>query len=100
VHGAGKAAAVRELAAERRIDLVRSTAYSDSHTDLPFLEVVGHPVAVNPDRSLRRTANERGWPILEFSERHVPYARRRMHPALLAVPLVVAAAVAAKRRAA
>ena len=47
----------------------RRTAYSDSHTDLPFLEAVGHPVAVNPDRALRRIAGERGWPVLEFGRR-------------------------------
>ena len=50
-------------------DLAESTAYSDSHTDLPFLEAVGHPVAVNPDRALRRIAAERGWPVLEFGRR-------------------------------
>ena len=99
-HGEGKAAAVRDLAAAEGIDLSASTAYSDSHTDLPFLEAVGHPVAVNPDRSLRRTARGRGWPILEFSERFVPHARRRLHPAFLAVPLVLAAALAVRRRAA
>ena len=55
-HGEHKAAAVRELAAERGYDLDASTAYSDSHTDLPFLEAVGKPVAVNPDRELRRVA--------------------------------------------
>jgi len=99
-HGDGKAAAVRDLAAAEGIDLEASTAYSDSHTDLPFLETVGHPVAVNPDRSLRRTARERGWPTLEFSGRYVPHARRRLHPAFVAVPLVLAAAFAARRRAA
>ena len=56
LHGENKAAAVRELARERGYDLAESTAYSDSHTDLPFLEVVGNPVAVNPDRELRRVA--------------------------------------------
>jgi phosphoserine phosphatase len=60
---------VRELAAREGIDLARSTAYSDSHTDLPFLEAVGHPVAVNPDRELRRLAAERGWPVLRFTRR-------------------------------
>jgi HAD superfamily hydrolase (TIGR01490 family) len=68
-HGAKKADAVRELAAERELDLGVSTAYSDSHTDLPFLEVVGRPVAVNPDRALRRIAEVRGWPILRFEQR-------------------------------
>jgi HAD superfamily hydrolase (TIGR01490 family) len=68
-HGAKKADALRELAAAEGFDLSASTAYSDSHTDLPFLEAVGHPVAVNPDRGLRRVAEDRGWPILRFERR-------------------------------
>ena len=100
-HGQGKADAVRELAAAEDIDLTRSTAYSDSHTDLPFLEAVGRSVVVNPDRELRRIARERGWPILAFSDPLYPAARRRMRPALVGVPLVLGAAVwAARRRAA
>ena len=67
-HGAGKAAALRELAEREGFDLATSTAYSDSHTDLPFLEAVGHPVVVNPDRELRRIAAERGWPVRRFRE--------------------------------
>jgi HAD superfamily hydrolase (TIGR01490 family) len=66
--------AIRALHAEAKADCIRSldydleasTAYSDSHTDLPFLEAVGHPVAVNPDRRLRRIAESRGWPIMQF----------------------------------
>ena len=69
LHGEHKAAAVRELAATEGFDLAASTAYSDSHTDVPFLEAVGHPVAVNPDRELRRLAAERGWPVLHFTRR-------------------------------
>jgi HAD superfamily hydrolase (TIGR01490 family) len=69
LHGDNKATAVRELAARKQIDLDESTAYSDSHTDLPFLEAVGHPVVVNPDRELRRLAAERGWPVLRFTRR-------------------------------
>jgi HAD superfamily hydrolase (TIGR01490 family) len=65
-HGAGKADAVRELAADQNIDLGRSTAYSDSASDLPLLETVGFPVAVNPDRKLRRVADQRGWPLRVF----------------------------------
>lgn len=68
LHGENKAAAVRELAETAGIDLASSTAYSDSHTDLPFLEVVGNPVAVNPDRELRRVAAARGWPVLRFGQ--------------------------------
>ncbi len=68
VHGEGKARAVRELAAAEHVDLARSTAYSDSYTDLPFLEAVGHPVAANPDRKLRRIAAARGWPVVRFAD--------------------------------
>jgi HAD superfamily hydrolase (TIGR01490 family) len=62
LHADAKAACIREL----DFDLSESTAYSDSHTDLAFLEAVGHPVCVNPDRELRRVARERDWPVLEF----------------------------------
>jgi HAD superfamily hydrolase (TIGR01490 family) len=66
-HGVGKAAVLRELAAAEGIDLAESTAYSDSYSDVPFLEAVGHPVAANPDRRLRRIAAERGWPVVNFA---------------------------------
>ena len=66
-HGAGKADAVRSLAAAEGLDLAASTAYSDSHTDLPFLEAVGHLVAANPDRRLRRIAAARGWEVVDFA---------------------------------
>jgi HAD superfamily hydrolase (TIGR01490 family) len=65
-HGAAKAEAVRDLADAEGLDLAASTAYSDRHTDLAFLEAVGNPVAVNPDRGLRRIAADRGWPVLAF----------------------------------
>lgn len=55
-----------ELAASEGIDLKGSFAYSDSVTDLPMLELVGNPVAVNPDRELRRIATERSWRIESF----------------------------------
>ncbi|HMK96966.1 MAG TPA: HAD-IB family hydrolase [Acidimicrobiales bacterium] len=66
--GAEKAATIRQLAERDGLDLTESWAYSDSATDVPMLEAVGHPVAVNPDRALRRTAQMRGWPVLRFSE--------------------------------
>jgi HAD superfamily hydrolase (TIGR01490 family) len=66
-HGVGKANALRELAAAEGLDLAASTAYSDSYSDVPFLEAVGHPVAANPDRKLRRIAAERGWPVVDFA---------------------------------
>jgi HAD superfamily hydrolase (TIGR01490 family) len=66
-YGENKAAAMREVAAEKGWDLADCWAYSDSVTDLPMLEAVGHPTAVNPDRGLRKIAAERGWPVLEFT---------------------------------
>jgi len=73
--GPTKAEAVRELAKDRDYDLSSSYAYSDSISDVPLLETAGHASVVNPDRSLRRVAAERGWPVLEF--RHpVPLSRR------------------------
>lgn len=77
VYGPGKADAVRELAERHGWDLAASWAYSDSMTDLPMLEAVGRPVAVNPDRALRRTANDRGWQVLDFDR---PYPLVRLPP--------------------
>ena len=65
-YGEAKAEQVRLLAAERGYSLPDSYAYSDSVTDLPMLEIVGNPRAVNPDRALRRIAQQRGWPVLTF----------------------------------
>jgi HAD superfamily hydrolase (TIGR01490 family) len=75
VYASAKADAVRELAAECGYDLASCYAYSDSSTDIPMLEAIGHPFAVNPDRSLRRAAAERGWPVLAFSNA-VPLRQR------------------------
>ena len=66
-YGEGKAARIRQLAVERGYALSDCFAYSDSATDLPMLESVGHPHAVNPDRQLRRAALARGWPVLDFA---------------------------------
>ena len=77
--GPTKAAAVRELAAEQRLELSASYAYSDSVTDLPMLETVGHPVAVNPDRDLRRIALARGWDVMVF-DHPVPLRSRVVLP--------------------
>ena len=68
-YGEAKASRVRELAARRGYRLPDCYAYSDSATDLPMLEAVGHPRAVNPDRALRRIARERQWPVLAFGTR-------------------------------
>lgn len=63
----GKVEVMRELAADRGYDLAECHAYSDSASDLPMLEAVGHPVAVNPEPELRELAVTRGWPIVETS---------------------------------
>jgi HAD superfamily hydrolase (TIGR01490 family) len=80
-----KAKAILELAEERGYDLSRSFAYSDSATDVPMLEAVGHPYAVNPDRTLRKEAMSRGWPILVFDK---PVALRSRVGELAAKPAV------------
>ena len=74
-YGPAKAEAIREVAAARGVDLAGSYAYSDSVTDLPMLEAVGNPIAVNPDRELRRVAIGRGWQTRDF-RRPVPLHRR------------------------
>jgi len=69
VYGEGKVVAIRAIARERGYDLSRCYAYSDSISDRPMLELVGHPVAVNPDRDLETLARARGWPIVIFARR-------------------------------
>ena len=73
-----KAVAMRDLASRRGYDLARSHAYSDSATDLPMLEAVGHPHVVNPDRELRRLARDRDWPVLVFSRPVALRSRMRL----------------------
>lgn len=89
-----KATAIRELAASKGYDLSRSLAYSDSVTDLPMLEAVGYPHAVNPDRALRREALSRSWPVLDFHH-PVPLQHRFSRIGLPARPAMTAMAVAA-----
>jgi HAD superfamily hydrolase (TIGR01490 family) len=67
-----KVAALRRLIKARRADASLSKAYSDSMSDVPMLESVGLPSAVNPGRRLRRVAQERGWPILDL--KRCPYS--------------------------
>jgi HAD superfamily hydrolase (TIGR01490 family) len=66
--GENKAIAIKQLAQQHGYDLDACFAYSDSVTDLPLLEAVGHPTVVNPDRALRKVAALRGWPVLTFSD--------------------------------
>jgi HAD superfamily hydrolase (TIGR01490 family) len=66
MHGPAKAAAMRALADRSGINLAASSAYSDSINDMPMLELVGHPSAVNPDADLLREARTRNWPVYDF----------------------------------
>jgi len=91
-YGGNKAVAVRELAEAQGYDLTASYAYSDSFTDLPLLESVGHPHAVNPDRALRREAVTRGWPVLDFTQ---PTGLRDRLPQVTPPPRPVVLGVAA-----
>lgn len=75
-YGDGKARAIEKVAAEQGYDLRLSYAYTDSASDLPMLEVVGHPVAVNPDRPLETVAFHRGWPVVEFSRTRKKVVKR------------------------
>lgn len=69
VYGPGKAEAIGKLASERGYDLALCYAYSDSVSDLPMLEAVGHPVAINPDSELAAIAHDRGWPVVIFARK-------------------------------
>lgn len=89
-YGDGKVQAIRELAAREGYPLEHCYAYSDSITDLPMLESIGHPSVVNPDRSLRREAAERGWPVLMFSR---PVSLRERIPAPSGAAIATTAAV-------
>jgi len=79
-YGPYKAEAIGNAARRDGIDLGGSYAYSDSATDIPMLEAVGHPVAVNPDRKLARLARRREWEIRRF-ERPVRLRNRVPVPA-------------------
>jgi phosphoserine phosphatase len=92
-----KAAAIRDLAEREGYDVTASYAYSDSVTDLPMLESVGHPSVVNPDKALRKIALARSWPVLDFSKpvqlrKRVPFESRRGTVAAVALGAGAAAA--------
>lgn len=72
IHREAKARAVRGLADRLDIDLGESYAYTDSANDLPLLELVGHPSAVNPDGELRAYARSSGWPVYELRTKRLP----------------------------
>jgi HAD superfamily hydrolase (TIGR01490 family) len=105
-YGVNKATAIQQLAEDEGYDLASSYAYSDSVTDVPMLELVGHPYAVNPDKALRKAAIEQDWPVLDFVKpvelrKRVPFENRRGTLAAVALGAGVAAAgvvVATSRR--
>ncbi len=87
LHGNEKAVAITALAKERGYDLNNCYAYSDSHNDLPLLNAVGHPCAINPDAILRIKALAESWPIHDF--RRVRLLNQILGPAvsrLAAIP--------------
>ncbi|MGE0215677.1 HAD-IB family hydrolase [Mycolicibacterium sp.] len=89
-YGEGKGEAIRALAAREGYALEHCYAYSDSITDLPMLETVGHPTVVNPDRALRKEAAARGWPVLTFTK---PVSLRDRLPAPSGAAVATTAAV-------
>ncbi|QCX28697.1 HAD family hydrolase [Nocardioides jishulii] len=92
LHGPAKREAILALAEREGLDLARCSAYSDSINDLPMLELVGHPVAINPDSDLRHHARSHGWEVRDYRT-----GRRAARLGLLAgaVGGVVAGGVAA-----
>jgi HAD superfamily hydrolase (TIGR01490 family) len=65
-YGAGKITWAQRYADEHNAALSTAYFYTDSHSDQPLLELVGHPIAVNPDARLKRIAQKRGWPLEKF----------------------------------
>jgi HAD superfamily hydrolase (TIGR01490 family) len=93
VYAEEKAIAIRDLAELHDYDLDGSYAYSDSITDVPMLETVGNPFVVNPDKELRKEAETREWPVLEFA-RPVDLEAKQLPTAPTLAALAVGGAVA------
>ncbi len=99
LHGPAKAEAVRALAQREGLDLARCAAYSDSSNDIPMLSLVGHPVAINPDKRLRQHARDLGWRINDYrTGRKAAKIGLPSAAAAGAVAGIVVTAVAAERR--
>lgn len=88
--GDGRIEAVQKLAAREGYDLADCWAYASSADDLPLLGSVGHPVAMNPDRSLAQDAEAAGWTALRFAPRH--HLRATVAAGAVAGAMAVAAA--------
>ncbi len=93
-YGALKIEPMRRFAADHEIDLEQSFAYSDSASDLPMLELVANPIAVNPDAELSHLARERGWRVMRFET----LGRTIALGAALAVAALVGGGNALRRR--
>ncbi|MCX6431493.1 MAG: HAD-IB family hydrolase [Actinobacteria bacterium] len=101
LHGLAKAEAIRALAAREGLDLARCSAYSDSSNDIPMLSLVGNPVAVNPDSTLRAHARDNDWKIRDFRRRE--QFKRVALPAIsgaggIAIGIAIGYATARSRR--
>lgn len=96
LHGAEKALAITALAERHGYDLKECYSYSDSHNDLPLLNAVGNPSAINPDALLRIKALAEGWPVHDF--RRARYLNRLLGPAVSRLAALAALFVPRKRR--
>ena len=96
LHGVEKAVAITKLAQERGYNLQECYSYSDSHNDLPLLNAVGNPSAINPDAILRIKALAEGWPVHDF--RRARYLNRLLGPAVSRLAALAALFVPRKRR--
>jgi phosphoserine phosphatase len=89
-YGEGKAEAISHLAQERGINLAESWSYSDSMSDVPMMEIVGHAVAVNPDAELAALSRTRGWPVVIFAQRSKMLIRRSTTATVMSAALLIA----------
>ncbi|GAB3118601.1 HAD family hydrolase [Glaciibacter psychrotolerans] len=76
MHGEQKAHAAQVRAEASGVDLADCWAYSDSHNDIPLLNLVGNPVVVNPDATLGRYAEARDWPVMRLKTASIKAAAR------------------------
>ena len=82
--GESRAAWIQYFAKQHEVDLDRSFAYADSHSDLPMLQTVGHPVAVSPDIPLMRAAGRRQWSVVQWKVK--PLTPRWALPSMTSSP--------------
>lgn len=93
--GEGKAIAARGFAGGQGVDVAVSYFYSDSHDDLPLLEIVGRPRPTNPSRRLAAVAGQRGWPVHRFTGRGTPSLGEVVRSSLAVASIVPAFALGA-----